>query len=159
MVTLSASAPAGGAVVNLSSSNTSVAKVPASVTVTPGATSASFTVSTTTSCNSGAVTVSGAYGGVTRSAGLTVTPGPTDTIAIQQTDYFASRRELRVGAKGTNSAAMLRVYVTSTGELIGQLTKGGDGTYRGQFAWPVNPQKITVQSNFCGSATKAVTSK
>jgi len=159
MVTLSASAPAGGAVVNLSSSNTSVAKVPASVTVTPGATSASFTVSTTTSCNSRAVTVSGAYGGVTRSAGLIVTPGPTDTIAIQQADYFTSRRELRVGAKDTNSTATLRVYVTSTGELMGQLTKGGDGTYRGQFAWPVNPQNITVQSNLCGQSTKDVTLK
>ena len=157
-VTLSGSAPGGGVTVALSSSNTALATAPASVTVPAGAATANFTVSTT-ACASGAVTISGTYGGVTRSAGLTVTPGPTDTIAIQQTDYFASRRELRVGAKGTNSAAMLRVYVTSTGELIGQLTKGGDGTYRGQFAWPVNPQKITVQSNFCGSATKAVTSK
>jgi len=88
-----------------------------------------------------------------------VTPGPTDTIAIQQTDYFASRRELRVGAKGSNSSATLRVYVTSTGELIGQLAKGGDGTYRGQFAWPVNPQNVTIQSSLCGRATKDVTSK
>jgi len=104
------------------------------------------------------VTISGAYGGVTRSVALTVTTTP-DTVAIQQADYFASRRELRVAVKDANSTATLRVYVTSTGELIGQLTKGGDGTYREQFTWPVNPQSITIQSSLCGRSTKDVASK
>src|SRR5207247_2272003 len=45
--TLTAAAPPGGALVTLSSSNTAAAGVPASVTVAAGATSASFTVSTT----------------------------------------------------------------------------------------------------------------
>ncbi len=156
-VTLSGSAPAGGATVALSSSNSAVATVPASVTVPAGAANASFTVSTTT-CTSGAVTISGTYGGLTKSAGLTVTTTP-DTLTIQQADYFASRQELRVAVMDTNSTATLQVYVTSTGQLIGQLTKGGDGTYRGQFTWPTNPQNITVQSNLCGRATKDVTLK
>jgi hypothetical protein len=39
-------APSGGAVVDLSSHNTSVAQVPASVTVSEGDTSATFTVTT-----------------------------------------------------------------------------------------------------------------
>jgi len=88
-----------------------------------------------------------------------VSPGPIDTLIVQQADYFASRRELRIAAKGSNSTATLRVYMTSTGELIGQLMKGGDGTYRAQFTWPTNPQNITVQSSLCGRATKDVTSK
>ncbi len=156
-VTLSGSAPAGGGTVALSSSNSAVATVPASVTVPAGAANASFTVFTT-ACTSGAVTISGTYGGVTKSAGLTVTTTP-DTLTIQQADYFANRRELRVAVKDTNSTATLQVYVTSTGQLIGQLTKGGDGTYRGQFTWPTNPQNITAQSSLCGRSTKDVASK
>jgi hypothetical protein len=75
-VTLSGAAPSGGAVVTLSSSNTAVARVPASVTVAAGATSASFTVSTIAVTASTAVSISATYSGATRSASLTVTPAP-----------------------------------------------------------------------------------
>jgi hypothetical protein len=75
-VTLSGPAPTGGAQVTLSSSNTTVARVPASVTVAAGATSATFTVSTSAVAASTAVTISGAYGGVSRTASLTVQPVP-----------------------------------------------------------------------------------
>src|SRR5260221_21217 len=75
-VTLTAAAPSGGAVVTLSSSNTTVARTPASVTVAAGATSATFTVATSAVTASTAVTISGTYSGVTRSASLTVTPVP-----------------------------------------------------------------------------------
>jgi hypothetical protein len=75
-VTLSGPAPAGGAQVALSSSNTTTANVPSSVTVAAGATSASFTVSTRTVASSTTVTIFAAYNGATRSASLTVTPAP-----------------------------------------------------------------------------------
>ena len=75
-VTLSGVAPSGGAVVALSSSNTTAARVPSSVTVAAGATSATFTVSTSAVAASTTVSISGAYGGVTRSASFTVTPAP-----------------------------------------------------------------------------------
>ena len=75
-VTLSGPAPTGGAQVALSSSNTTAARVPASVTVAAGATSASFTVSTSAVAASTTVTISAAYGAATRSASLTVTPAP-----------------------------------------------------------------------------------
>jgi hypothetical protein len=68
-------APAGGAVVTLSSSS-SVATVPASVTVAAGATSASFSVSTVSVSTSTSATITGAYSGSTQSATLTVTPPP-----------------------------------------------------------------------------------
>jgi len=74
--TLTSAAPSGGAVVALSSSNSTVASVPASVTVAAGATSATFTVTTTTVAASTSVTISGSYGGATRSAVLTVAPAP-----------------------------------------------------------------------------------
>ena len=158
-VTMSAPAPVGGAVVALSSSNP-MAAVPTSVTVAAGATSATFTVPTSTpaACASSVATISATYDGATRSADLTVTP-TTDTITIQQADYFAYKRQLRVGAKSTGSSATLQVYVTSTGALIGTLQNLGDGRYTGQFSWPANPQSIAVRSSLCGSATKTVTTK
>jgi hypothetical protein len=75
-VTLSGPAPTGGAQVTLSSSNTTVARVPSSVTVAAGATSASFTVSTSAVAVSTTVSISASYAGATRSASLTVTPAP-----------------------------------------------------------------------------------
>src|SRR6267378_3993686 len=75
-VTLSGAAPSGGAVVTLSSSNTTAARTPSSVTVAAGATSATFTVSTSAVAASTTVSISGTYGGVTRSASLSVTPAP-----------------------------------------------------------------------------------
>src|SRR5712691_3377242 len=73
-VTLNGAAPAGGATVALSSSN-GAARVPSSVAVAAGATSATFTVSTSAVAASTTV-ISAAYGGVTRSASLTVAPAP-----------------------------------------------------------------------------------
>ena len=157
-VTLNIAAPVGGALVALSSSDPAIATVPAEVTVAAGVSSVTFTVSTV-ACTSGSVTVSGTYGGVTQSTNLTVIGPATDTVTIQQADYVAYKRQLRVGAKTTSSTATLRVYVTSTGELIGTLQNVGDGRYTGQFTWRVNPKNITVRSSRCGSATKTVTSK
>ena len=73
-VTLSGAAPAGGAAVTLSSSNTVAATVPASVTVAAGATSATFTVTTSAVSSSTAVTISGTFNGGTQTATLTVNP-------------------------------------------------------------------------------------
>ena len=81
-VTLSGAAPAGGAQVTLSSSNTAAARVPSSVTVAAGATSATFTVSTSAVATSTAVTISGTYGGATRSVSLTVMPAPPPPLTL-----------------------------------------------------------------------------
>jgi hypothetical protein len=75
-ITLSSPAPSGGTVFSLSSSNTSVATVPASVTVAAGSIGAVFQVSTMTTANSTTVTISAANSGVTQTASLTVTPQP-----------------------------------------------------------------------------------
>ncbi len=71
-VTLTSAAPSGGAVVALSSGNTAVASVPASVTVPAGATGATFTVTTSVVATLTTATISASYGGVTRTATLTV---------------------------------------------------------------------------------------
>jgi hypothetical protein len=74
-VTLSAPAPAGGAVVNLSSSNNSDASVPSSVTIPAGSTSRTFTVSTDRVDRTTTVTITATRGGVTKTANLTITSG------------------------------------------------------------------------------------
>jgi len=153
-VTLGVPAPPGGVLVTLSSSNTAVAAVLPSVTVAAGATSANFSVSTT-ACTAGSATLSGAYGGASRSAGLTVTSNP-DNVTVQLADYYAGRDELRVSARSTNSTATLQVHLTSSGALIGTMRNLGDGKFSGQFTRSVNPQSITVRSSLCGSAMTAV---
>jgi len=67
-----AATPTGGAVVTLSSSNTAVATVPASVTVPAMSWTGAFSVAIKPSA-SGTTTISATYNGVTRSAVLTVT--------------------------------------------------------------------------------------
>ncbi len=72
-VTLNAAAPPGGAVVNLSD-NSAAATVPASVTVSAGTTSRTFSVTTSVVASPTPITISGSFGGATRSATLTVNP-------------------------------------------------------------------------------------
>jgi len=80
-VTLTAPAPAGGAVVTLSSTNPGAASVPASVTVAPGSTSNTFTVTTSTVASTTAVSIGGSYGGVNKTTTLTVTAAPLPTVS------------------------------------------------------------------------------
>ena len=70
-LTFSALTPSGGAVVTLASSNTAIATVPASVTVPANSSTGAFSV-TISSSASGTATISASYGGVTRTALLTV---------------------------------------------------------------------------------------
>jgi hypothetical protein len=82
-VTLSGPAPSGGAQVTLSSSNTAAARVPSSVTVAAGATSATFAVSTSAVASSTSVAISATYGGATKTASLAVAPTtpPSSTLS------------------------------------------------------------------------------
>ncbi|MFZ0761795.1 MAG: hypothetical protein WAM69_17755 [Candidatus Sulfotelmatobacter sp.] len=71
-VALSTSAPKGGAVVTLLSSNASFAQVPATVTVPAGATSASFTVTTGPTGVQQTITITGTYNSSSQNTVLTV---------------------------------------------------------------------------------------
>ncbi len=72
-VTLGGPAPSGGAIVALASSNSSVASVPATVTVPGGATSASFIVSTKRVNRTKTATITASYNSSSVSTTLTVT--------------------------------------------------------------------------------------
>jgi len=71
-VTLDRAAPSGGTQVALASSSTSVATVPAGVTVPAGATTATFTITTFATKKNRTPTITASYNGVTRTAILVV---------------------------------------------------------------------------------------
>jgi hypothetical protein len=83
-VTLSAPAPAGGAVVTLGETLAS-GSVPASVTIPSGATSKTFKVTTTARADAETGTVSATYGGTTLTKPLTVRPMSVLSIPITPT--------------------------------------------------------------------------
>ena len=161
-VSLAAGAPVGGVVVQLSSSNPSLANVPATTTIPAGAVESSFNITTSQVLTPTVATVSGTAGGITRTASLTVRPvsAPVlDSVAITKAEYTASQRKLKIEATSTNASATLTVYVTSTNATIGALTNDGGGRFRGELTFPTNPGSVTVRSSGGGTATRAVTLK
>lgn len=76
-ITLSSAAPSAGIAFSLSSSNTSSATVPSSVTVPAGLTTVAFQVATMASSSTTNVTISATTSGVIQTASLTVTPQPS----------------------------------------------------------------------------------
>ena len=91
-------------------------------------------------------------------ATTTTTTVPADTVAVQIAEYDTAKRVLHVEATSTSSTATLTVTVTASSAVIGTLGNDGGG-YRGDLAWSVNPQNITVRSSRGGVATKAVAAK
>ena len=143
------------------SSNNAAATVPVSVTVPAGSQSRSFSISTTQVQTATSAVITASLNGTSRSATLTINPagGGADTVSITRAEYDIGNRRLRVEATSTRANATLRAFVTSSNQLIGTLSNDGGGRFRGEFSWPVNPQNITVRSNFGGQATRAVTAR
>ena len=83
-VTLTSPAPAGGALVSLSSNNVA-AQVPATVTVVANATTATFTVSTSNVTSTQSATITATYSGSSRTAVLSVTQRTVSALAMNPT--------------------------------------------------------------------------
>jgi len=158
-VRLTAIAPAATTVTI--TSNNVAATVPASVTVPAGSQSRSFSISTTQVQGTTSAVITASLNAASRSATLTINPaaGGADTVSITLAEYAIGNRRLRVEATSTRTNATLQAFVTSTNQLIGTLSNNGGGRYRGEFSWSVNPQNITVRSNFGGQATRTVTAR
>ena len=87
--------------------------------------------------------ISATYGGVTRTATLTVIAAATTaphTITITRAEHDTGKRTLRVDATSNPTGATLRAYGSSSGALVGTLSGGG-----GTFSLGSNPQSITVK--------------
>jgi hypothetical protein len=162
VATLNGTAPVGGVFTTLTSSNSVVASVPASVTIPAGATSVEFTINTTAVTAPSPVTLTANAAGLTKSTILSVNPPGlpvTDTVAIQRAEYTTSKKTLRVEATSSNKTVTMTVTNSSTGAVLGTLANKGGGKYEATLSVATNPVNITVKSSSGGSATRAVTVK
>jgi hypothetical protein len=110
-VSLDSGAPAGGVVVQLSSSNPNIVNVPATATIPAGLVESTFNINTSQVAARTPATLNGTSGGVTRKAGLTIVPQATpapDSVAITRAEYDAAQRRLRIEATSTNANATLQ---------------------------------------------------
>jgi hypothetical protein len=147
-----------GAVVSLVSGNPAVVTVPAEVVVSGGQSTGAFSVTTSAVTATTTVTVAATAFGISRTGTLTVTPSTTppvtDTVRIRRAEW--NRGLLRIEATSTNPNAILSVYLTASDSFMFTLTNLGGGRYEAQRPWLDNPRRITVKSNFGGTATATV---
>lgn len=79
-VTLTSGAPAGGAIVAMSSSNVGLVQVPATVTVPAGMATVNFLASASTTPTQSSATITATFNGSSRSATVTVTPPTLEAV-------------------------------------------------------------------------------
>ena len=138
-VTLNAAASGSGAVVVLSSSDTSAATVPASVTVSAGSTSATFTVTTTPVAAVSTAVITASYSG-SASATITVNPPVASSVVLNPTSV--------AGGTGSTGTVTLNGPAPTGGALV---TLASDNTAAAQV-----PGSVTVAAN-ATSATFSIT--
>jgi hypothetical protein len=98
-VTLSDPAPSGSAIIQLQTSDPAVVRLPASVTITAGQTSADFTIQTTPPASDRAVVITATYRGASQGKTLTVTSG--FQIAISKLEIVPTTVKGGMNATGT----------------------------------------------------------
>ena len=84
-VTLAAGAPTGGLTLNLSTTNTTVATVPATLVIAAGATTGTFPVTTVPVATNGTVNISAASGSALKSAALQIAAPTVTTLVVAPT--------------------------------------------------------------------------
>lgn len=128
--TLNQPAPAGGAVVALSSSDPAVASVPASITVPAGSTSDGFGITTYSVPGDASVTISGSYGGVGKTAALSVIA--TFSLTLDDGSGPIYTKLNTVGVKGHVAPAIVGPRVLVRGTLGAQnvtVTPASNGAF------------------------------
>jgi len=153
-VTLNQPAPAGGAVVALSS-DSKAAKVPATITVPAGQSGASFTVQGSGVSATTLVTLTAAYNNGTAVATLTVAPG--DSLKVMSATYSKSQALLQVKATGTNAVATILVQDGKTNAILGTMVNLGNGNYSYQQTISNSaPTSVNIISNLGGKSGQGV---
>jgi DNA-binding beta-propeller fold protein YncE len=155
-VTLNQPAPAGGAVVTLSSSDPKPAKFPSTVTIPAGQSSVSFAVQGSGVSATTTVTLTAQYNGGTASTTLTV--APSDSLKITSATYSKSQQLLQVQATGTNSAATISVQNANNNAILGSMTNLGNGSFSYQLNLATGvPTSVNIISNLGGKTGQGIT--
>lgn len=119
-VRLTAAAPSGGAMVRLESKDTDIVKVPATVTVPEGATSASFTIDTATVPTTVVVELTASYLTLSRSVMLTV-----------RAPALEARFSVSSASEGNNACAI----TNGTGSVDCTLDATQSSGFIAQYLW------------------------
>ena len=147
-----------GAVVQLSSSNPAIARVPQEVVVSANAATSTFNLATSATSSPTPVTITASWFGVTRTTTVTVKPGtPPASDIVRITKATWKQGLLTIEATGTNPNAILSVF-SAQGNFLFDLTNRGGGRFSDQRGFITNPQQIQVRSNFGGSASAVLKS-
>jgi hypothetical protein len=166
-VTLSSSAPVGGATVNLSSDNSAV-QVPATMAIAAGLLSGTFTATTSTVTTQTIGNVTASYNGVSTAATLTVSPPPSIAIIGVSPGSVTlvqggSSQAVKVNLTDTNytgsvtlSTSTLPSGVTATITQPGTGSSGSINLQATSTATLVSNQSITITAS--GSGVNSVTS-
>jgi len=158
--TLTLTGPAAdGTVVTLASSNPAALLTPASVTVPAGATSVTFPLSAQFVATDTAAIVSAAFGGLTKTASVTVKKEIAN-ITITKAEFAVNKKLLNVEGTTTSTATRVNVYDKATGTLIGPMSVIR-GKFTGQLFSPAAAPitSIIVQTTLDEAATSAVAQK
>ena len=119
-VTLDAPAPGGGAVVSLSSGNTAVVTVPASVVIPAGQTTRTFTATTSPVSTATNVTVDASFGGSSVQAVLRVLPPSLKKLTVASASFVAPCQTTtgKVTLTGKAPAGGVQINLTTTNPAL-----------------------------------------
>ena len=147
-----------GAVVQLSSSNPAIARVPQETVVSANTATSTFNLATSAVSTATPVTITATWFGVTRTTTITVTPGqPPAADVVRITKATWKKGLLTIEATSTNPNAILTVF-SADGSPLFDLTNKGGGRFADQRGFVFNPVRISVRSNFGGSASATLQS-
>ncbi|MFL5396433.1 MAG: hypothetical protein ACJ79P_00890, partial [Myxococcales bacterium] len=163
---LSTGAPDGGAVISLVSSNPSLASVPATATAPANSFTADFTITTSPVTVATNVTITGSYGGNTRTVTLTVTPnsGPIltnlvvspSTLAGGSTAQGAVVLSAAAPADSTVSLSSSKPAVASVPASVTVASGSQSGVFNITTTHVTASTQVTITATFNGTTKTAV---
>ena len=147
-VTLSAAAPSGGLDVGLSS-DSSAAQVPSKATVAAGSTSATFQVTTSSVSTTQSATITASYGGVDKTATLTVNAA-TSSVTVSSLTLNPTSV-----TSGSSSTGTVTLGAVASGDVVISLTSSDPAA---SVPGPVTVLSGSQTANFTVTTSSVTTS-
>jgi hypothetical protein len=165
-------APAGGSIVSITNDNPALVTTPFNVNIPSGQSSATFLIQTQQTGLATPVTITGTYGGVSRTATLTVSP-PSNAAALSSatltpsTVVGGSTQGVRLQVTLSQAAPPEGATVSLSSDNPGVvklpasllIQSGGTGGFSDFTTAPVSaPTQVTIRATYGGSTQSAVLS-
>jgi uncharacterized repeat protein (TIGR02543 family) len=144
---------AAGAVLTLTSSDTTTLQIPATVTVPNGAFSATVVATTSVVPGKKSITLKATYNGQTFTSSVIVSPIPT--VTIQHADYFTDTHEFRVDATTSFNNAVMTFGGSPSAAPLGTMVLEA-GVFKASIFLNTAPTQATVWNSLGGQATTSV---